>query len=272
LRISWHVTFTAHPAKVSPDDGGKFGVRRFTDGGAMQLQYLGGIGDFGKFALLRHLMKDRRLAVCCYLTGGKYETKDRERHLDYLERPEDFRHFAPEVFDRLAAFDDGVDDPLAKLQASGILGNAVFLRKEVPKRVSVRRLWGHELAASVGSADLVFLDPDRGIEGKRLTNRHVALAEIKALRLPGRALIIGHRPSGRKSEVKFLADQMHSLGCDPVEIIRLRLFSSHLYVIADHDSAMTASIATFARKWGARAKSYRAVDGEARPGIARRAY
>ena len=234
----------------------------------MQPHYLGGIGDFGKFALLRHLMKDRRLAVCCYLTGGKYETKDRERHFDYLKHPEDFRHFAPDVFDRLAAFDGGVVDPLAKLQTSGILGDAVFLRKEVPKRVSVRRLWGHELAALVGRANLVFLDPDRGIEGKRLTNRHVALAEIKALRLPGRALIIGHRPSGRKSEVKFLTDRMHSLGCEAVEIIRLRLFSSHLYVIADHDSAMTELIATFARKWGNRAKSYKAVDGEARSGIA----
>lgn len=148
------------------------------------------------------------------------------------------------------------------------MGNAVFLRKEVPKRVSVRRLWGHELAASVSSANLVFLDPDHGIQGKRLTNRHVALAEIKALRLPGRALIIGHRSSGRKSEVKFLIDQMHSLGCDAVEIIRLRFSSSHLYVIADHDSAMTELIATFARKWGNRAKSYRAIDVEARSGIA----
>ena len=31
--------------------------------GGMQLRYVGGIGDFGKFALLRHLMTDRRLAV-----------------------------------------------------------------------------------------------------------------------------------------------------------------------------------------------------------------
>jgi hypothetical protein len=59
-----------------------------------------------------------RLAVCCYLMGGKYETKDRDRHFDYLKRPEDFRHFAPEIFDRLAAFDGGVVDPLAKLQTS----------------------------------------------------------------------------------------------------------------------------------------------------------
>jgi hypothetical protein len=226
----------------------------------MQLRYVGGIGDFGKFALLRHVMKHRRLAFCCYLTGGNEETKDRERHFDYLKYPEDFRHFAPEVFDQLAEFCGGrrgVVDPLTELQTSRILGNAVFLRKEVPKGASLRRLWVDELVGSVCGANLVFLDPDYGIEGKRLTNRHVALAEIAALKLPGRALIIGHQQSGRRSEVKFLADRMRSLGCDPVEIIRLRLVTSRLYVIVDHDSAMSDLIATFVRKWGHRVKSYR---------------
>ena len=126
--------------------------------------------------------------------------------------------------------------PLTELQASRILGNAVFVRKEVPKRALLRRLW------IVRGANLAFLDPDYGIQGKRLTNRHVALAEIAALRLPDRALIIGHQHSGRKSEVKFLANRMRSLGCDPVEIIRLRLGMSCFYVVVDHDSAMTELI------------------------------
>jgi hypothetical protein len=207
-------------------------------------------------------MKQRRLAVCCYLTRENEETEDRDRHFDYLKHPNDFRHFAPEVFDQLAEFDrarGGVVDTLTELQTSKILGNAFFLREEVPKRASLRRLWADELVRSVRGANLVFLDPDYGIEGKRLTNKHVALAEIAALRLPERALIIGHRQSGRKSEVKFLADRMRSLGCDPVEIIRLRLGTSRLYVIADHDAAMTELIATFVRKWGIRVKSYRGL-------------
>ena len=225
----------------------------------MQIRYVGGIGDFGKFALLRHLMKARRVAVCCYLTGQNDETKDRERHFDYLKHPDDFRHLAPELFDQLAAFDGGrrrVADPLTELQSSKILANAIFLRKEVPKRVSLRRLWADELVASVRCANLVFLDPDYGIEGKRLTNKHVALAEIAALRLRDRALIISNQQSGRKSEIKFLLDRMRSLGCDPVEIIRLSLLKSRLYVIADHDPEMSQLIETFVRKWGNRIKSY----------------
>ena len=225
----------------------------------MQVAQIGGVGDFGKFALLRHLMKDRRVAVCWYLTGETDETKDHDRHFDYLKRPDDFRHFAPEVYDHLVEFDGGrgaLIDPLTELHMSRILGNAVFLRQEVPRRASLRRQWLGALVDSVRGANLVFLDPDSGIQGKRLTTSHVALDEIAALRLPDRALMIGHQQSGRRSEVKFLADQMRSLGCDPVEIIRLRLATSRFYVIADHDSAMTELIAIFVRKWGDRIKSY----------------
>jgi hypothetical protein len=225
----------------------------------MQVGQIGGAGDFGKFALLRHLMKDRRLAVCWYLTGESSGMKDRDRHFDYLKRPDDFRHFDPEVFDRLVEFDGGSRapaDPLTELHTSKILQNAIFLRQQVPPRASLRRQWLDALVGSVRGTDLVFLDPDAGIQGKRLTPSHVALAEIAALRSPGRVLIIGHQQSGRRSEVKFIADQMRSLGCDPVEIIRLRLFTSRFYVIADHDSAMTELIATFVRKWGDRVKSY----------------
>ena len=202
-------------------------------GGVIQLRYLGGIGDFGKFALLRHLMRDRRLAVCCYLRSENDEAKDRERHFDYLKHRDEFRHFAPELFDQLTEFDGGrrsVAAPLTELQTSKMLGNAVFLSKQVPKQVSLRRRWVDELVASAHGANLVFLDPDHGIQGKRLTDRHVALAEIAALRLPHRALIISHQQSDRQSEVKLLADRMRSHGRDPVEIIRLRLVTSRFYV------------------------------------------
>jgi hypothetical protein len=225
----------------------------------MQVEQIGGVGDFGKFALLRHLAKDRRLAVCWYLTGESDEGKDRDRHFDYLKRRDDFRHFDPEVFDRLLEFDGGsraLIDPLTELHMSGILENAVFLRQQVPRQASLRRQWPDALVRSVRGTNLVFLDPDAGIQGKRLTPSHVALAEIAALRSPDRALIIGHQQSGRRSEVKFIADQMRSLGCNPVEIIRLRLVTSRFYVIADHDAATTELIATFVRKWGDRIKSY----------------
>jgi hypothetical protein len=226
----------------------------------MQIRHIGGIGDFGKFALLRHLMQERRLAVCWYLTGVSDKMEDSGKHFDYLKRPDEFRHLAPELYDHLTNFANdrrAITDPLTALQRSGVLENAAFVRQEVPKKALLRPLWAKGLANLVSGANLVFLDPDNGIQGQRLTDRHVALAEIAALRQKDRVLIIGHRQSGRKAEVKYLADRMKSLGCDVVEVVRLRLVTSCLYVILDQDTAMMELAATFVRKWGNLAKSYR---------------
>ena len=118
------------------------------------------------------------------------------------------------------------------LERSGLLGNAVYHRTEVPRRVWLRREWTDELVDSVEEADLVFLDPDNGIDGSRITPRHVALSEIVALRRPGRALAIAHHHSGRRAEAKFLIDRMRSLGCKRVDLIRFRLGT---YGLIDHD-------------------------------------
>jgi hypothetical protein len=91
----------------------------------MQTSNTGGIGDFGKLALLRHVMKGRRLAVCWYPAGGTRETSDDKNHFDLLSRSEEFRHLGPEVFDLLREIVGGrceVGDPLTALQMSGILG------------------------------------------------------------------------------------------------------------------------------------------------------
>jgi hypothetical protein len=226
----------------------------------MQIRHIGGIGDFGKFALLRYLTQDRRLAVCWYLTGANNRLEDDGKHFDYLKRPDQFRHLAPALYDQLANFVSdrrASTDPLTALQRSRVLENAVFVRREVPKKASVRAPWARQLVNLVSGANVVFLDPDHGIQGQRLTNRHVAPAEIAALRQKGRVLIIGHHQSGRKAEVKYLADRMKYLGFDPVDIVRLRLAISHLYIILDQDAAMAELTSTFVRKWGNLAKSYR---------------
>lgn len=205
-------------------------------------------------------MQGRRLAICFCVSGANGVDRDRSRYFQYLQQPDRFRHLAPELFDQLlqiAVSHGASPDPLIALRASGVLGEAAFLRHKVPKETSLRPAWSAALVNSVADADLVFVDPERGIQGNRLTTRHVALAEIAALRAKNRALIIGHHQSGRKGEVKYLADRMKSLGFGIVEIVRLRLVASYLFVILDQDDAMSDAIAIFARRWGNWVKSYR---------------
>ena len=50
----------------------------------MQIRHIGGIGDFGKFALVRYLAQNRRLAVCWYLTDASDGKEDYSKHFEYL--------------------------------------------------------------------------------------------------------------------------------------------------------------------------------------------
>jgi hypothetical protein len=225
----------------------------------MQEQWTGNIGDFGKLALLRQLMEGRRLAICWYLTGGQADHGYERRYFEYLNRPGEFRHLAPEIFDALKeiASDTRTEvNRIAALESSGLLNGTLFHGKKVPKRSSLREIWARDLIESIDDADLVFLDPDNGIQGKRITPKHVALAEIAALRRQDRTLVIVQRQSGRQAELKFLAEQLQSLGCSRIELIRFRLVSSRFFVVCDHDSAISERIALFARKWGNWIKTY----------------
>ncbi|HEY6255498.1 MAG TPA: hypothetical protein VIY51_06850 [Xanthobacteraceae bacterium] len=226
----------------------------------MQNRYVGNVGDFGKLALLRCLMEGRRLAVCWYLTSDTRESKSNGKSFDYLNRPEEFRHLAPDIFDALAKIVAETRAELrgvAELEGSGLLPDAVFHRSEVPRDLSLRQRWSEELVQAVNEADLVFLDPDNGIQGTRPGPKHVALAEIAALRRQGRTLVFAQRQTGRRSQVSLLARQLWSIGCQRIELVRFRLIASRLYVVTDHDEAKAGQIAEFARKWGKWVTTYR---------------
>jgi hypothetical protein len=226
----------------------------------MQDRYVGNVVDFGKLALLRCLKEGRRLAVCWYLTGGESGSNQDGKSFDYLARPDEFRHLAPEIFDTLMNIVEGTragTRGVMALEASGLLADALFHRTEVPRSLSLRLKWSEQLVQAVSDADLVFLDPDNGIQGSRLSPKHVALSEIAALRRQDRTLVFAQRHTGRRSEVNFLANQLCSIGCKRIELVRFRLVVSRFYVVTDHDEEKGMRIADFARKWGKWVKMYR---------------
>ena len=221
----------------------------------MQKRRFGSIGDLVKLAFLRHLQEGRHLAVCWYLTGQGANRPLPEKHFAYLKRPDEFRYLAPEIFDTLKSVVEGAtlgSGYITAMEASGLLNGAVFHHEQVPRRAALRKNWMASLVDSVSEADLIFLDPDNGIQGRRLT----PLAEIIALRRQDRALVTVQHQSGQKLEVRSIAERLRSIGCERLESVRFRLVSSQFYVIVDYDSALDARISSFAKKWGNWVKIY----------------
>ena len=163
----------------------------------MQDRYFGDIGDFAKYGLLRAVTTGEpplRLAVLWYLVPDESHNDD-GRHVDYLEpTPANlarFRDCDPELYDKLgdlvragqrsvsavaehSLLPPGTAYHAAPLDYSGVAS------KDRPRLRSDWLSGAHKAAAE---ADVVFLDPDNGLE---VEHRRVCRqgAEVRLLRRP----------------------------------------------------------------------------------------
>ena len=151
----------------------------------MQDRYVGDVGDFGKFALLRALCggtdQSLRLAVVWCTYPDKSHNGD-GRHLAYLERPE-FAVLNSNLHEILRGLVKGGRRSLVAVEEAGVLPpeTSFFLdttvRNEVrsgsgARRVAYRRIWRERALLATRSADMVFFDPDNGIEAASIPAGH----------------------------------------------------------------------------------------------------
>ena len=233
----------------------------------MQDRYAGDVGDFGKLALLRALAPGRRLGVCWYRTSGTNERNNDGRHLAYVQQPARFRHLDVEVFETLGSFLDDVragrrSRAVESIESLGLTpAGTIFHGAHCPSQPSLRQVWFGEMLERMEPADLVFLDPDNGLESANLSPKSAAVAELVGLRRQGRTLLLYHHQTRHKggagSEVETLGRRLREAGFASVEAIRLRPYSSRFYFLLDADPALSQCLQTFASLWGREAQLYR---------------
>lgn len=163
----------------------------------MKNQYFGDINDYRKYGLLRALQSnaDGRLLVAWMLTpddGG------RDGGLrSYLQDPQTWRTYDPELFDGLAGLLRSAPRPSVSLiEGSKLLPRSFYYSAVVPDARPERDDWRQGLLRAATGADLVFLDPDNGIEvpsrpvGRRGSSKYVTWQEVEELWSAGYSLLI----------------------------------------------------------------------------------
>jgi hypothetical protein len=138
----------------------------------MKNQYLGDIGDFGKYGLLRFLSsKGLVIGVNWYLTPN--DGGPDGRYTDYLSKNEN-RKYDEELFDLLQTIARNPDKNLGMAEVSKLIPNAVLfdrmLKPESAQKIEDRRKLrreGHAAAMNtLKDAMLIFADPDNGLSEK----------------------------------------------------------------------------------------------------------
>lgn len=227
----------------------------------MQDRYVGDIGDFVKYGLLRTIGEGKRLGVAWYLRADDDPTGSGDgRHIKYLQKPGDWQHLDRELV-------DGGRRSVAEIQRSNILENAVFANKPlnfdggaVRDRERWRREWFERVKCALSDCDLVFADPDNGLypDGRfKYTRKENAkrIPPCEALALAeGRPTVIyhhnGRKKGGHRQEIKEWMDQLRPLS--PVHAYYWRRYSNRTFFVINPDFKIKRRLEKFAERWGRR--------------------
>ena len=163
----------------------------------MKNQYFGDINDYRKYGLLRalHSTGHGSLLVAWMLTpddGGQ----DGEFRSYLKDRPS-WAKYDPSLFNGLA---DLLRSPSQRsvsfIERSGLLPRTRYHSAVVPDGRSERDGWRKDLLRAASGVNLVFLDPDNGIEvpskpvGRKGSSKYVTWREIRSLWKAGCSLLI----------------------------------------------------------------------------------
>ena len=137
-------------------------------GECMKNQYVGDIGDYGKYALLK-VFADAgvKIGVNWYLTADD-KTND-GKFVGYLNKPNRYRHYCPTVFDLLKDVVKSNNKSVDTIENSKIIKDAIFFNDLMPfhgvpkERIMHRKTWSNLAFKKLSSAELVFFDPDNGL-------------------------------------------------------------------------------------------------------------
>lgn len=226
---------------------------------SLQNRYVGDIGDYIKYALLRALSKDRTLGVAWYLFPDEGHNDD-GRHISYLNHPSHWRSLDPPLFDSLKQIVSSGRSTRA-VERGGVL-NAQFARMPLDlgsvvasARPQYRKDWLSRIKGRLVDCDLVFADPDNGLidndpKRRKQPNFGKQLPVSEALKLSdGRPMVIYHHNTrfkgGHDKEVDYWLGQLSK----DAMAIRATAFSCRTFFLIHPDEELRKRAVVFCDRW-----------------------
>jgi hypothetical protein len=215
----------------------------------VQDRYAGDIGDYIKLAILRHLAGGQGLGVAWWLFPD--EKNGDGRHIRYLEHPEKWMEFDPTLFSGLRSMVRSEQRTVASLHKLFPVGTR-FACDQIPCLVTPysyrpleREKWFQKVKADLEGCDIVFVDPDNGLEPRsfsltrRRAGKSVQFRELVQLGEKGRTLIVYHHYFRQQhdQQIQVLASRLRREGFRGIDVLRWHRISPRAFFLLN---ALTA--------------------------------
>lgn len=214
----------------------------------MQDKYVGDVGDFGKYILLKEICKVFKLGINWFYVNDRKGKQDKEYRYIYLKdqykKSEYFRECCPDLYDKFRNWGiaENKNRSIAKIEEAEILPGTAFYRKPLPQGEAERERWfkGSVGEFEKGKVNIIFLDPDNGIQpnpqkGKKDKDaiKYVFYDEIEYYYKLGKSLIIyNHRDRSPKEEYdgKIFGIKDYVKFCRGIRVLKFKRFFVRHYV------------------------------------------
>jgi hypothetical protein len=163
----------------------------------MKNQYFGDINDYRKYGLLRILTNggEIKTAVCWMLTPD--DGRGDGGRIKYLSQPEEWRDLDSQLFEHLVeiVMHRGLRN-VSQIENSDLLSSCRFFSELVPDDRGARAAYHNCALDCARGCDLVFFDPDNGIEvkskqyGRKDSSKYLYWHEIEDFWKAGHSLLI----------------------------------------------------------------------------------
>src|ERR1035437_9216633 len=236
---------------------------RFETVRLMRDRFIGDEGDFCKYGLLRALAGVQPKETD-ELSLGIVWYRVPESRIKYLDDPKTFRGCDPPLFNVLTEVVKSNPRTIAGIQQTPIWPRGtVFFDKPAVRRVpsAENDPWLDEAVEKVGKCDLVFLDPDTGLEkrSKDLVDvEHCSYKDVRRFWQQGQRSLVVYQP---QAERKRQVDQMAAVAAELEKEVGRRPWCLHfqrmsLFVIPSRSrrDTLKARFLRFTKDWDGRVK------------------
>lgn len=188
----------------------------------MKEQYVGDINDYRKYALLRALAVGGRtkIGVCWMLTPP--DGRSDGNQVEYQSQPDKWRHFDPGLFDLLkSAVDEPDNRRLRVIEESGAIPGATYFNEMLQDDADRRRAYFDRAMEHLADCDLIFFDPDNGLEipskpkGHSGSSRYLYGDEVSRAYDQGRSLLI-YQHFAREKRDPFIQRKANELAAHAI--------------------------------------------------------
>jgi hypothetical protein len=231
----------------------------------MKNQYFGDRTDYIKHSLLRHLPLDE-IGLAVHWTRTLDDSSTDGKHIAYLEKSDEWRHYDPLLFDKIKERIVDNDRRLDHFEEFGLIQGATFCYDEWTASPEQRKHSNQSFICKLKKEQLVFYDPDNGLETKntnpkgRNSHKYVYFDDL-AFAWQGQHSILLYQHFPRVSREEYLGTLMYRisnrLGCQEKIIAVSTSFAAFLLIPQErHAETLRTALMSFAVKWSPHTSLY----------------